>query len=108
MAAQEVLTGIQIHRNGRYPYDYEQVFSTYSDVLENIESDGFQGTKKGTFYAGLYTAVVDDNDSSYNGPYYISYQKTGTQGNMKITYHATRIPLADEIEESIFSWGRIL
>ena len=42
MAAQEVLTGIQIHRNGRYPYDYEQVHSSYSDVLENIESDDFK------------------------------------------------------------------
>lgn len=99
MAAKEVLTGIQIHRNGRYPYDYEQVFGSYSDVLENIESDGNQGTKKGTFYAGLYTAVVDDENSSYNGPYYISYQKTGSPGNIKITYQANRIPLANEITE---------
>ena len=104
MAAKEVLTGIQIHRNGRYPYDYEQVFGSYSDVLENIESDGNQGTKKGTFYAGLYTAVVDDENSSYNGPYYISYQKTGSPGNIKITYQANRIPLANEITEIEKDW----
>ena len=104
MAAQEVLTGIQIHRNGRYPYDYEQVHSSYSDVLENIESDGNQGTKKGTFYAGMYTAVVDDENPSYNGPYYISYQKTGNPGNIKITYQATRIPLANEIAEIEKDW----
>ena len=97
MAAQEVLTGIQIHRNGRYPYDYEQVHSSYSDVLENIESDGNQGTKKGTFYAGMYTAVVDDENPSYNGPYYISYQKTGNPGNIKITYQATRILLDKDL-----------
>ena len=104
MAAQEVLTGIQIHRNGRYPYDYEQVHNSYSDVLENIESDGNQGTKKGTFYAGMYTAVVDDENPSYNGPYYISYQKTGNPGNIKITYQATRIPLANEIAEIEKDW----
>ena len=86
MAVQEVLTGIQIHRNGRYPYDYEQVHNSYSDVLEKLESDGNQGTKKGTFYAGMFTAVVDDENPSYNGPYYISYQKTGEPGNIKITY----------------------
>ena len=97
MAAQEVLTGIQIHRNGRYPYDYEQVHSSYSDVLEKIESDGYQGTKKGTFYAGLYTAVVDDENSSYNGPYYISYQKTEESDNTKITYHANRILLDKDL-----------
>ena len=104
MAAQGVLTGIQIHRNGRYPYDYEQVFSSYSDILEHIESDGNKGTKKGTFYAGLYTAVVDDKNSSYNGPYYISYQKTGSGGNVKITYQANRIPLANEITEIEKDW----
>lgn len=104
MAAQGVLTGIQIHRNGRYPYDYEQVFSSYSDILEHIESDGNKGTKKGTFYAGLYTAVVDDKNSSHNGPYYISYQKTGSGGNIKITYQANRIPLANEITEIEKDW----
>ena len=104
MAAQEVLTGIQIHRNGRYPYDYEQVQNSYSDVLKNIESDGEHGTKKGTFYAGMYTAVVDDENSSYNGPYYISYQKTGNADNLKITYQATRIPLANEIAEIEKDW----
>ena len=97
MAAQGVLTGIQIHRNGRYPYDYEQVHSSYSDVLEKIESDGYQGTKKGTFYAGLYTAVVDDENSSYNGPYYISYQKTEESDKTKITYHANRILLDKDL-----------
>ena len=104
MAAQEVLTGIQIHRNGRYPYDYEQVQNSYSDLLKNIESDGEHGTKKGTFYAGMYTAVVDDKNSSYNGPYYISYQKTGSADNLKITYQATRIPLANEIAEIEKDW----
>lgn len=103
MAAKEILSGIQIHRNGRYPYDYEQVLNSYSDLFENIKSDGNQGTKKGTFYAGMFTSVVDDENSSYNGPYYISYQKTGTPGNIKITYHATRIPLADDIEK-IYSY----
>lgn len=99
MAVQEVLTGIQIHRNGRYPYDYEQVHNSYSDVLEKLESDGNQGTKKGTFYAGMFTAVVDDENPSYNGPYYISYQKTGEPGNIKITYKATRIQLAGDTVE---------
>lgn len=99
MAAQEILSGIQIHRNGRYPYDYEQVHNSYSDMLENLESDGNSGTKKGTFYAGMYTAVVDDENPAYNGPYYISYQKTGTPGSIKISYQAFRIPLANEIED---------
>lgn len=97
MAAQEVLTGIQIHRNGRYPYDYELVQNSYSDILENIESDGNQGTKKGTFYAGMYTAVVDDENSYFNGPYYISYQKTEESGNTKITYQANRILLENDL-----------
>ena len=110
--------GIKNWRIYREPIDGEAVHNSYSDVLENIESDGNQGTKKGAFYAGMYTAVVDDKNSSYNGPYYISYQKTGNSDNIKITYQATRIPLANEIAEieknwqtyynNLFTWGRIL
>lgn len=97
MAAQEILSGVQIHRNGRYPYDYEQVHNSYTDLLSKLESDGEHGTKRGTLYAGLVTSVVDDTDSTNNGPWYISYQKDEN----KISYHATRIPLITEISKYI-------
>ena len=101
MAAQEILSGVQIHRNGRYPYDYEQVHNSYTDLLDKLESDGEHGTKKGTLYAGLVTSVVDDENSTYNGPWYISYQKDEN----KISYHAARIPLMTDITSYIGDIG---
>lgn len=101
MAAQEILSGVQIHRNGRYPYDYEQVHNSYTDLLDKLESDGEHGTKKGTLYAGLVTSVVDDENSIYNGPWYISYQKDEN----KISYHAARIPLMTDITSYIGDIG---
>ena len=104
MAAQEILSGVQYHRINRQPLDYESVVNTYSDIEQNILSDGHNSTYLGQFYAGMYTAVVDDSDKTKNGPYYISYVKTGTPDNTHISYEATRIPLATEISYLTGYW----
>ena len=70
---QRVQTGIQYARIHRAPLDSEEVLNTFSELQDKVEQKGNCETKSGSFYAGLYTAVIDDDNASYNGPYYISY-----------------------------------
>ena len=77
-------------------------------MKNKVEQKGNCETKSGSFYAGLYTAVIDDNNASYNGPYYISYTKTGGIGAEIISYTYDKIVRESDLEENIFSWGRIL
>lgn len=84
---------------------------------------GLADTKEGSFYAGLITSVVNDENESYNGPYYISYETAITdKGETAISYTADRVPLQAEVTkqmkqmdkdlrhdiyESAFSWGHL-
>ena len=105
---QRVQTGIQYARIHRAPLDCEEVLNTFSDLQDKVEQKGKCETKTGSFYAGLYTAVIDDDNDSYNGPYYISYIKTGSIGAERIAYTYDKIVRESDLEENIFSWGRIL
>lgn len=105
---QRVQTGVQYVRIHRAPLDNEEVLNTFSELQDKVEQKGNSETKSGNFYAGLYTAVIDDENVSYNGPYYISYVKTGSPGSVKISYTYDKILRESDLEENIFSWGRIL
>ena len=105
---QRVQTGLQYVRIHRAPLDSEEVLNTFSELQNKIEPKGNCETKSGSFYAGLYTAVINDNNASYNGPYYISYTKTGGIGTERISYTYDKIVRESDLEENIFSWGRIL
>ena len=105
---QRVQTGIQYARIHRAPLDSEEVLNTFSELQDKVEQNGNCETKSGSFYAGLYTAVVDDANASYNGPYYISYIKRGEIGNERISYTYDKIVRESDLEENIFSWGRII
>ena len=105
---QRVQTGVQYVRIHRAPLDSEEVLNTFSELKNKIEQKGNSDTKSGNFYAGLYTAVVDDDNDSYNGPYYISYTKTGEIGNERITYTYDKIIRESDLEKNMFEWGRIL
>lgn len=105
---QRVQTGIQYVRIHRAPLDKEEVLNTFSELQDKVEQKGNSETKSGSFYAGLYTAVIDDDNASYNGPYYISYTKTGDVGAERISYTYDKILRESDLEENIFSWGRIL
>ena len=99
---QRVQTGVQYVRIHRAPLD------NFSELQDKVEQKGNCETKSGSFYAGLYTAVIDDDNASYNGPYYISYTKTGGIGTERISYTYDKIVRESDLEENIFSWGRIL
>ena len=103
-----VQTVIQYARIHRAPLDSEEVLNTFSELQDKVEQNGNCETKSGSFYAGLYTAVIDDDNASYNGPYYISYIKRGEIGNERISYTYDKIVRESDLEENIFSWGRIL
>ena len=105
---QRVQTGVQYVRIHRAPLDNEEVLNTFSELQDKVEQKGNCETKSGSFYAGLYTAVIDDNNASYNGPYYISYTKTGGIGAEIISYTYDKIVRESDLEENIFSWGKIL
>ena len=105
---QRVQTGIQYARIHRAPLDSEEVLNTFSELQDKVEQNGNCETKSGSFYAGLYTAVIEDDNASYNGPYYIAYIKRGEIGNERISYTYDKIVRESDLEENIFSWGRIL
>lgn len=101
---QTAITNVRITRD---PLDSEAVMNTYSDLSLRIKKVGNAETEKGSFYAGLYTAVVDDPDKSKNAPYFISYIKTGSGGTSQISYEATRIMTEKDMQTLVFSWGHL-
>lgn len=109
MAATKFQYGGTLHRINREPLDDESVLHSYSDLIDRTSPGDKQNrTKVGKFYAGFYTAVVDDENASYNGPYYISYTKTGTAGNTVISYHHNKIVCDEEVRDMLFTCGTIL
>ena len=91
---------------------------SYSDLIEHIAWDPKYGTREGAFYPGLYTAVTNDENEAYNGPYYISYEVTEDGENTRIEYSATKLATFDEIEKQrgeveeevfdmAFGWGHL-
>lgn len=115
---QRVQFGVQYARIHRAPLDSEEVLNTFSDLQDKVEQKGNCDTKSGNFYAGLYTAVVNDSNASYNGPYYISYVKTGSGSTAQISYVYDKIIRESDLakltssmsleEENVVGWGRIL
>lgn len=106
--SQTVLSGLQYKRLNRQPLDSEFVMNSYTDLLDHVEQKDYSETKKGSFYAGLVTSVVDDKDESKNGPYYISYVKTGPEEMQKISYQFDKIIRESDLESRLLSWGKIL
>jgi hypothetical protein len=100
-----VQNGTVQHRIYREPIDGETVLSTYSDLKDRLEPVGHANTQKGRFYSGFITSVINDENSSYNGPYYISYEKSGAPGNIYISYAAHKIMTKDDMYNTIFEWG---
>ena len=86
--------GIKNWRIYREPIDGETVISYYTDITDRlITNDAGDGTTLGTFYGGLITSVINDENTAYNGPWYISYNITDN----RVSYSAERIPLRSEI-----------
>lgn len=103
--ATHVQNGTVQHRIYRDPIDGESVLSTYSDLQDRLEPVGHSNTKKGRLYSGFITSVVNDEDSTKNGPYYISYEKSGNPGDIYISYTAHKIVTEDDISYTLFEWG---
>lgn len=115
MSATHIQCGIVHHRVNREPLDADSVLS-YEGLIDGITRDTTEGsTKSGALYAGMITAVVEDPKSaysSYNGPYYISYNANGEES---LSYSAERLALLsdindveEDINETIFDWGTLL
>jgi hypothetical protein len=120
MAATKVLYGQTNYRINREPIDAESVVSTYSDIERKT---GCATHAEGALYPGMIVAVVNDEDESLRGPYYISYE---SDGHSPMSYTKERIMMKsdvesyigdvvidvnDEIEDSIdellFDWGHL-
>ena len=96
MAVKHVQCGIQNHRTNRVPLDADFVMTSYADLRLRTDTDmSPEGTAYGSFYPGLYTAVTDDPDTSYNGPWYIS-KEAGKAG-----YRAERLASTYELNAGI-------
>ena len=55
--------GIKNWRIYREPIDGETVFSYYTDITDRlITNDAGDGTTLGTFYGGLITSVINDEN----------------------------------------------
>lgn len=98
MAATQVQCGVTNNRINREPLDNETVLYSYADLIERIQPNGAASTKKGFFYGGLITSVINDENASYNGPWYISYEVSGSQ----IAYHASRISTKEESDAELY------
>ena len=102
--SKQVQTGVTFNRNDRTPLDNETVMSKYSDIEDRIEKVGHIHTKKGRFYAGFITSVIND-EAEKNGPYYISYSKSGQTGSINISYTAHKIVLEEDVLANILGWN---
>ena len=116
MGATHIQCGITNHRINREPLDAESVIYSYSYLQDKLEMRSRTQTKEGALYAGMITSVINDDESSYNGPWYISY----AINNSIVSYSADRIltnqeiksyvasvkeEIENEVNETIYTWG---
>ena len=96
----------------REPLDTESIVDTYSNLEKKLNKE------EGAIYAGLVTAVLNDDSEYRNGPYYISYN--ADRG--LVSYTADRIPLnaemnsyidnlrdelVEDVDVMVFEWGHL-
>ena len=100
MAVTHIQSGTQYHRINREPLDADFVQSSYNDLIKCVKKYRLEDpaiTETGSFYPGLFTAVTDDSDDAYNGPYYISKEDEESS----YLYKASRLASSYELNSSI-------
>ncbi len=118
MAATHIQCGVTNHRINREPLDAESVMYSYSYLQSRLAMKNKTQTREGALYAGMITSVINDNNTAYNGPWYVSYQINSDQ----VSYHADRLPtktemnsyvdsvkveIENEINDLVFAWGHL-
>lgn len=121
MGATHIQCGITNHRTNREPLDAESVLYSYSCLQNRLAMKDETQTHEGALYAGMITSIINDDEASYNGPWYISYQISGDEVE-QVSYNADRLPtstevnsyvggvkteIENEVNEVLFSWGHL-
>lgn len=106
--ATHIQCGVVNHRINREPLDADSVVFSYSDLKDRIDG------REGAFYAGMVTAVTNDEDTTYNGPWYVSYQTPTSYSADRILTKTEVMSYVDDVKQSVeeevhsvISWGHL-